>query len=519
MNYKDIIAVTENIRFVDGKIEEIEVIERQIGELEERIKELKKRLRIFPPRLESYQAIGRDLNLKLTFNQILDEIARKLKIERERDSIFVEFRDVFLDTVRSDTPLTREELIKRKTNRNKTATVSFKLATDSKNLSYNHGSYVSEDEVKEWEDNDPLYKNHKLDYNFEVKIYAVQGNGKSFLDCLETEVWREDAIRIGTSLVIGENYGDLYYYINPKNIDLDSDDYFAKAIKSLLTDDQLKQYSKVKKELDELKAKIEEDKKTTTQQIAELEEEIAALKAKIETLEAEIKIIDWPEITVRLGDFLEGIYSSSDNKLSPENTKTIVCEPTSEEDVRPHTEAPFRLILEAHGIKLILRILWTMRYTDTMYDGLSLYEHFVNNNSRQNINGYYPHKEKNYWEGLPKVENFCFKFDPKYFFRRAYNKSRFGFDEEKISIETIRQAIKYSMYREIRREATNQEPETVEPEQRVNNTNDGQNELIGENIPELIEKLAQLQSEIIAMNSGKLSNGNNGTSHQKQIKK
>ncbi|MBR2588435.1 MAG: hypothetical protein IKD77_04420, partial [Bacilli bacterium] len=208
MNYKDIIAVTENIRFVDGKIEEIEVIERQIGELEEYIKELKKRLKIFPPRLESYQAIGRDLNLKLTFNQILDEIARKLKIERERDSIFVEFRDVFLDTVRSDTPLTREELIKRKTNPNKTATVSFKLATDPKNLSYNHGSYVSEDEVKEWEDNDPLYKNHKLDYNFKVKIYAVQGNGKRFLDCLETEVWREDAIRIGTSLVIGENYGD-----------------------------------------------------------------------------------------------------------------------------------------------------------------------------------------------------------------------------------------------------------------------------------------------------------------------
>lgn len=63
-----------------------------------------------------------------------------------------------------------------------------------------------------------------------------------------------------------------------------------------------------------------------------------------------------------------------------------------------------------------------------------------------------------------------------------------------------------------------QEPEIVEPEQPESKANDKQNELIDESIPELIGRLEQLQSEIIAMNSGEMTNENNGTSHQKTLK-
>ena len=65
-----------------------------------------------------------------------------------------------------------------------------------------------------------------------------------------------------------------------------------------------------------------------------------------------------------------------------------------------------------------------------------------------------------------------------------------------------------------------QEPEIVEPDQPGNNTTDEQerNELIDAEIPELVKKLEQIQSEIIAMNSGEMTNENNVTSHQKTLK-
>lgn len=463
MEIKDIKNVTESIKLVDKKIEEIEAVEHQIKDLEAYITALKKRLKIYVPRLESYRAIGQNLDLKLTFNQILDEIARELKIERH--NIAIVFSPVVSACIFSNTnALTKEQVIENEIKEYGRVTASFIAATNIRNLRYNHRCAVSDNEKKEWEKNDPLYHASGT-YSFEIKPYAIQANGKRFIDCLETEVWREDGIRMGTSLVIGEAYGDLYYYINPKNIDLDSDDYFAKAIKSLLTDDQLKQYSKVKEELNELELKTEEEKTTIIQQISTDEEKIKELKTNLNPLEEEIKKISWPEITVRLGDFLEAIYKSADNELSQENTRVRVCEPTLEKDVRYYIESPFRLIIDTDYKTPILHILWTMSYSDKMYDGLTLFEHFYKNNITKSTNSFFQDEYKNCWKGLPKIENFCFTFDPKFFFRRTYPKkwmqSSYFLDEEELSIETIRKAVLYSMYKEIRRETASQTPAKV----------------------------------------------------------
>ena len=119
------------------------------------------------------------------------------------------------------------------------------------------------------------------------------------------------------------------------------------------------------------------------------------------------------------------------------------------------------------------------------------------------------------------------QFDTRYiadYVENVYNSNpEIGDIEEAVKLlnpETGRLLMEGKINEEAKLLNAPQKPEIVELEQPGNNTTDEQepNELIDESIPELIGRLEQLQSEIIAMNSGEMMNENNGTSHQKTLK-
>ena len=126
-------------------------------------------------------------------------------------------------------------------------------------------------------------------------------------------------------------------------------------------------------------------------------------------------------------------------------------------------------------------------------------------------------------EGMKYIPQFDTRYIADYV-ENVYNSNpEIGDIEEAVKLlnpETGRLLMEGKINEEAKLLNAPQKPEIVEPEQPGNNTTDEQepNELIDESIPELIGRLEQLQSEIIAMNSGEMMNENNGTSHQKTLK-
>lgn len=467
MTNNDIESVRWNIEFIDRILAEIDDFESKITELEEKKMEYRRKLsdlESFRVREAAYKTIGQNTDIKLTLNQILDEIAREL--ETSRGNIYIKFNIVAWKEGNSPHRAPgKKETIEWYSKTHNGITVRFQLALDLRNLkTYNTYGYT-EEEKERWKTEDPLFREYHY-HRFKAKPYELQSDGRHFIDHLTTITGHVEDMSwkvMESTLEIDEAYGSLYYHISAKYVDLDSDDYFSKAIKRLLNEEELKQYYAEKKELEDFEKKREEEIRNVKRLILAIEESIRKLDAEINEREKQIKSIRWPQITIRLGDFVNEIFKADNNPLSLTNTRVVVLGGMNRE-VEPDEKSRFTLSIQKLEPKSpcpqrALLISWDMSYSDIMYDGRRLYDHFRSNfDLLKYIKGNF---FKTTWEEFYRVKDFMLTFNPIYFFRRGYSmhKRRTNhihadglLDDKTLKIGTIREAAINSMEKQKKRE-------------------------------------------------------------------
>ena len=193
-------------------------------------------------------------------------------------------------------------------------------------------------------------------------------------------------------------YDNMYYYVEPKYIDIDDESYFSKALKSLLTDDELRDYYTQKIECDGLVEARKQKIKNQENAIENLEQRITKLNDEISKRTEQTKSSKWPVIKIRLGDFIQEIYKSEETIINSKNSKLRFYGQKYYFD-RNDVDI-FNLGILMYGkevLKYDVDFSWEMSYSDKMYGGKTLYQHSM--------------------DKFKKIKDITFYFNPIYFFK------------------------------------------------------------------------------------------------------
>lgn len=237
--------------------------------LQKEIKERQAQLTSNGEDIKKYQF----LPIKRTFGQILFEIARQNDINT--NSIFIRFMEKTCGGYFFKIYDTKIEAIKKELEVGGDFSIRFSIASDIKCLEEDSSFFtcifplkeVEKKVVKKKRKNDPLYG----EYEFNARPFEIQNNSKKLYNFLKMKpgVCMEEA----WIFTVNKRWSPIYCHIDPKYINLDSSDAFSKAVKNLLTDEELYEYYKAKNRYDLLYSERET-----------LYDEIDSLKKMISTL-------------------------------------------------------------------------------------------------------------------------------------------------------------------------------------------------------------------------------------------
>lgn len=372
--------------------------------------------------------------LKRTFNEILDEIARQNNISR--GNVPIDFKEKICGGYFFRTDESKRETIEKEIKARGDFTLSFSIATNPDCLEKEPIFQIYPLPDKEKKRRKELDNKRKQDalyssYTYNARPFEIQNNGKKMIDLLH----RKDGFsaEMFWFFNVDKYYGEIFYYIEPKYINLDEENPFSKAIKKLLTEEELKKYYKDKEKYEAYINNRKELIKSEEEKAKKLKEEISKIEKEIIQKKKEISSIKWPIIKIKLGDFIDYIYRSKENDINPNNSEIELLGSIFEDDVNEFSEESFMLRISGKRLNHIFMedFHWKMNYSEKMYDGKTLYKHYLKNISFKKWSF------KNKFRGLKKIQDFVMYFNPKDFFKDNIKYESLSILKEKTILKII----------------------------------------------------------------------------------
>ena len=261
-NFDDIIRIVETM----SKYATSEILEEIISILEEEYKITQNKKEKAEKELKRIKTEEKTekVNIKRTFGDIIEEITKENNIPK--NSLFLEFDEKILSGYYFRTNETKRETIQKEINVWEHLTFKFKIATNKKALEkepffrlypLTKEEIEKEKRLKKIRKEDPLYG----EYIFDIKPFLPSKNGKYPIDAIT----REEGLSAEMAWFLNiDKYDDLYYYVEPEFIDLEEENILSKALKNILTDEEINEYYKQKNRLNskrKIQQAIEENKK------------------------------------------------------------------------------------------------------------------------------------------------------------------------------------------------------------------------------------------------------------------
>lgn len=425
---------------MNDEIEEIvinfkktEKIYEDINELKTNVSSLKNELEKLNKEKLSYSFYTEDKTpLKRTFNEILDEIARQNNISR--GNVFIDFNEKICGGYFFRTDESKRETIEKEIKACGDFTLSFSIAANpaclKKEPIFQNYPLLDEEKRKELDikrKQDLIYSK----YIYNARPFEIQNNGKKMIDLLHRK--EGFSAEMFWFFNVDKYYGEMFYYIEPKYINLDEENPFSKAIKNLLTEEELKEFYEEKEKYEAYINNKKELIKRQKTKIKELKEEILKIEKEISKREEIINNIKWPIIKITVGDFINNIYKSNENPINSNNSEITLMGSLFEDDVNEFSEDSFMLRISGKEKNnyFMEDFYWKMNYSEKMYDGKTLYKHFLKNISFKKWSF------KNKFRGLKKIQDFVMYFNPKDLFRNENDYKTLNVLKEKTLIKII----------------------------------------------------------------------------------
>lgn len=422
----EILNIIDNIKFTDS-------VNKEIDALKSNVEKLKSEIYICNSEINRlyYDKYSEESSpLRRTFNEILNEIARQNNISREH--INIKFEDKILGGYFYRKDETKLETVEKQLDRWGNFTISFSVALNPDSLDDMEPLFclypltdeekARREKLKKVRDEDPLYG----EYTYNTRLFEVQKSGKKMLDHLR----REHGISAEMAWFFSvEDYEDVFYYIEPNYIDLDEDNPFTRALRRLLSEEELNIYEEQKIKYNIFKTNKDKLIKEKKIQVDKLKKEMNLILLLINEKNKVISELEWPSIIINVGDFIKTIYSFPDIPIYPSNSIVSISGQKEKSNSYEYSDDVFTLRIKYELNKSLYCIDetfdWKVNYSEEMTDGETIYDKVLK------INRFFNRNLFNCWNGIRNIQNFIMHFNPYYFFR----------DDKHLSRETIRRVI------------------------------------------------------------------------------
>ena len=407
MNICDIESIISNIKYADNLYEDINVLKVKIEKLKKKHERKKEEL----DDLKFSRVFEQKTEIKKTFDEILDEICKCNNMRRE--DLFINFEEKVCIGYFFDDDETVMETILKEIDARGGFILDFSLASNK--AAFEEDPLfclypITEDEIERREKVEKIRKEDSLygEYRFDAKPFSPMSDGVMMYKRLD----RKGGMFAEAKWLFDVNStGKMYYYVNPKYIDIDDGSKFSNALKNLLTDYELEEYYNQKREYLNLLEKRQLEIKEREENIEKIENEISELETNLYKKTRQIKLLKWPVIKIRLGDFIEEVYKADDIFINSSNSdiKFYGLDFFGGRGIKEDSVDTF--VFEVHEKveqkkswhNTYFEFGWKMPYSEIMYNGKSLYN-CVKRNHFKSI------------KKLSKVKDFVIYFKPEYFF-------------------------------------------------------------------------------------------------------
>ena len=361
--------IINNIKFTDS-------VNKEIDTLKSKVEKLNSEISIYDLEIHKlYNGIYPEepFPLKRTFGEILDEIARQNNISREH--VNIKFEDKILGGYFYRKDETKLETVEKQLDRWGSFTLSFSVALNSECLDDMEPLFciypltdkekARRERLKKIRDIDPLYG----EYTYNTRLFEIQKSGMKMLDHLR----REHGISAEMAWFFSvEDFEDIFYYIEPKYIDLDEDNPFSKALRSLLTKEELKEYENRKVKYNQFKTNRDALIKEKMDRIDELKKKIKSTSLLIQETQNMIYEMRWPSIIINAGDFIRTIFDFNDTPINSSNAVVSIYGKKDKSDSYEYSDDVFTLRIKnkpksSYYFNEIFD--WKVNYSEEMTDG------------------------------------------------------------------------------------------------------------------------------------------------------
>lgn len=379
MNKEDIENIIININYASGIYEKIYKLKSKLIKFQKILENEKKKLDNL---IYGVIDIKEKVLIKRTFNQILDEICKENDIPREK--IFIYFDEKILGGYFFRADETKVETIKKEINARGGFTFEFSIASNKDALEkeplfciypLTNEEKNRRKRIEKLRENDLFYG----EYRFDAKPFLPMQDGTMLYKSLK----RESGISAEMAWFFNiTKYENMYYYVEPKNIDLSDESILAKALKKLLTDAELIEYYEQKDRYEKLIEKRKQEIKKTENIIDDLKDNIKKLNIEIKKTSKQVQLLKWPIIKIRVGDFIDEIYKSDETIINSKNSELYFNGQKYRFNITNRSEDTFHLgilMFEKDALKFDVDFAWTMSYSDIMYNGKTLHQHIRRN--------------------------------------------------------------------------------------------------------------------------------------------